>query len=276
MKPLLKSILFLLLLTVFDLVFRKGFLNIPFPFQLPNNGIVLILFTLFAIIAWKVTKWFCKWDKMDISNLGISWNKKNRVEFYYGVLIGIGLWAIVSLVQSYSAGFSWELRPNISLVNIFYGFIFIWIADLGTELFTRGYPLTKLTEAYGSRIAIMIMVCFVGIKSFSFEAEGEYLFYSMIIPALHTIFFSVIYLKTKRLGGALGVHVGANFVTISIFDLRMEQPNQAIPAGIFQPNTDLDTLSLNALQWPWVVMASVFSIVVYFWWINHKKQSLEN
>ncbi len=106
---------------------------------------------------------------------------------------------------------------------------------------------------------------FVGFKSYSFDVEGELLFYTIMIPALHTIFFSIIYFKTKRLGAALGVHTGANFVTISIFDLRVGHPNQAIPSGVFQSNTALEDLSLTALQLPWVIIALVFSIGVYFW-----------
>ena len=35
------------------------------------------------------------------------------------------------------------------------------------------------------------------------------------------------------MGAALGIHTGANFVTISIFDLRTEQVDQAIPSGFF-------------------------------------------
>ena len=112
------------------------------------------------------------------------------------------------------------------------------------------------------------MVLFVGMKSFSFDMEGELLFYAMMIPALHTIFFSIIYFKTKRLGASLGIHTGANFITISIFDLRIEQPGQAIPSGIFQPSVELETLSLTALQLPWVVMALFFSVAVYIWWIK--------
>jgi membrane protease YdiL (CAAX protease family) len=203
---------------------------------------------------------------MTLKDLGISLDSKNRFEFLHGFLIGSVLWAIVSIVQSYTAEFSWELRPNISLFNILYGLIFIFIADLGTELFTRGYPLKRLEDSFGANTAIIIMVFFVGFQSYSFESQGELLIYSILIPALHTIFFSIIYFKTKRLGAALGVHTGANFVTISVFDLRIEQPMQAIPSGIFQSNVDLETLSLTALQLPWVFMALLFSVITYFWW----------
>lgn len=266
MKPFLKAIFFLTILTILDFSLRKGFLPFPFPIPLPSNAGILILFTLFAILSWGITKLFCKMDKISLSDLGISLNSKNRVEFFYGFLIGVGLWALVSIMQSLLAGFSWNLRPNINILNLLYGLIFIFIADLGTELFTRGYPLTKFKDSFGSMAAIAIMVFFVSLKSFSFDVQGELLFYTIIIPALHTVFFSIIYFKTKRLGGALGVHTGANLVTISIFDLRVEQQGQAIPSGIFQPNVDLETLSLTALQLPWVFMAIAFSLAVYFWW----------
>ena len=114
--------------------------------------------------------------------------------------------------------------------------------------------------------AIVIMVFFVGCKSISFDQSGPLLFYAILIPVLHTVFFSIIYFKTKRLGAALGVHTGANFITISIFDLRIEQTGQAIPAGLFQSSTNLESLSIHALQLPYVVMAVAFSVAVYLWY----------
>lgn len=276
MKSILKPIVFLVILTILDLLFRQGLLPFPLPFQLPNNGVILVMFTLFALFAWLTTKWFTKTDKISLSDLGISLNGKNRLDFFYGFLVGVGLWAIVSVQQAMYAGFLWELRPDISIFNVFYGLVFICIADLGTELFTRGYPLTKLKDQFGQRIAIIIMVFFVGLKSYSFDVEGELLFYTIMIPALHTIFFSIIYFKTKRLGAALGVHTGANFITISIFDLRVGHPNQAIPSGVFQPNMALEDLSLTALQLPYVIMALVFSIGVYFWKRGIRKDIFTN
>lgn len=273
MKPFLKAILFIVLLTILDFLLRKGLVAFFIPFNLPDNFTILFLFTLFTISSWLLTKWFCKTDKITPDDIGISFDSKNRFEFLYGFLIGFLLWAIVSLIQPFTAGFSWELRPNISLFNILYGLIFIFIADLGTELFTRGYPLRRLKDSFGAKLAIIIMVFIVGLKSYSFEAEGKLLFYIIMIPALHTIFFSIIYFKTKRLGAALGIHTGANFVTISIFDLRIEQASQAIPSGIFQSNVDLETLSLTALQLPWVFMALTFSIAVYFWWMKNNKRT---
>ena len=266
MKPFIKAILFLVILTLFDFLLRKGLIASFVPVPLPHNLTFLLLFSAFAACAWLTTKWFARSGQITLNDLGVSLSKYNRLEFYYGLLIGVVLWAIVSLSQSVAAGFSWELRPDINFLNLIYGLVFIFIADLGTELFYRGYPLTKFRESFGAKIAIVIMVAFVGLKSFSFHIDGEILLYTMLIPALHTVFFSFIYFKTKRLGGALGVHTGANFVTISIFDLRVEQPGQAIPAGIFQSDVDLETLSLTALQLPWVIMAVVFSVATYFWW----------
>jgi membrane protease YdiL (CAAX protease family) len=268
MKPFIKAILFLTLLTVLDFLLRKGFIAFFLPFTMPPGITMLILFTLFATMSWFITKWFCRTDGIGLSDLGISLDPSNRFEFLYGFLIGVGLWAIVSMIQSVAAGFSWGLRPDFDLLNLVYGAVFIFIADLGTELFTRGYPLTKFKDSFGSIAAVTIMVVFVSLKSFSFDTQGELLLYTMLIPALHTVFFSIIYFKTKRLGAALGVHTGANFVTISIFDLRIEQPNQAIPSGLFQPNVDLDSVSLTALHMPYVFMAIAFSIVVYVWWMR--------
>ena len=113
MKPYLKAISFLVILTILDFLFRKGALAFFIPFKLPHTITILLLFTLFMLSSLLLTKWFCKKDKLSLNDLGISFDSKNRLEFLYGFLIGFALWAIVSMTQSYTAGFSWELRPNI-------------------------------------------------------------------------------------------------------------------------------------------------------------------
>jgi membrane protease YdiL (CAAX protease family) len=170
------------------------------------------------------------------------------------------------MIQSFAAGFEWTIRSDINMFNLLFGLVFIFIADLGTELYTRGYPLTRFKDSFGANMAIVIMVLFVSLKSVSLNHQGELLMYIILIPAIHTIFFSIIYFKTKRLGASLGIHTGANFVTNSIFDLRESQDSQVIPSGIFESNVPLEELSLSALQMPYVVVALLFSLVCYIWW----------
>ena len=268
MKPLYKAFLFLGILTVLDFLFRKGLLAFYLPLELPLNGGILIFYSVFAICALWLTRRFGNSDQMSLKALGITLDRRNQIEFLYGFLIGAFLWAIVSVVQASTGGFSWELRPDYSVVNLLYGLVFIFIADLGTELFTRGYPLTVLKNRFGADAAIIVMVAFVGLKSISFEAEGLLLFYVILIPALHTIFFSIVYFATRRLGAAVGIHTGANFITISIFDLRVSDPSYTIPSGIFQANFDAAAPSTTMLQLPYVIMAVLFSVGVYIWWKN--------
>lgn len=275
MKPYVKAILFLVLLFVFDFLTRKGLLGFFLPFSLPNNLNILLLFTVFAVGAWFITKRFAKSDQLSLNDLGISWSRKNGSEFFWGFLIGFFLWGLVSLSQTVLAGFSWELRPGFNALTLIHGLLFIFIADLGTELYTRGYPLTKFKESWGAKVAMVVMVFFVSLKSISFDVEGIALFYTILIPALHTVFFSFIYFRTKRLGASLGIHTGANFVTISVFDLRIEDPTQAIPAGIFQAGADLENLSFHALQIPYVAMAAALSVASYLWWLKGERTKAE-
>ena len=275
MRSIIKPVLYLLIVFALDLALRKGYLVFPLPFKLPLNGNILFYFFLFMVLALFFTRWFSKKDGGSLNTLGIGCDSKNRVDFLYGFFVGLILWGIVSLVQGWTAGFSWELKSNINWIPVCYGLVFIFIADLGTELFTRGYALSKFKDSFGAKMAIVIMVFFVGLTSMFSGASGELLVYAILIPILHTVFFSIIYFKTKRLGAAVGVHTGANFITISIFDLRVEQPGLAIPSGIFGPNVDVNTLSLSAVQLPWVVMAVLFSILVYFWWQRNKQRQLE-
>lgn len=266
MKRFIRPIYFLAILLILDFLLRQGIVAYFIPFKLPAFLTAFVLFTIFAILSLVITKWFTKKENTSLSGLGITFSLKNKRDFLYGFLIGVLLWASVSISQSWLTGFSWRLETEINFLNIFLGLIFIFIADLGTEVFTRGYALTSFKNQWGGFTAITFMVFFVGLKSYTPNVNGELLFYLMLIPALHTVFFSIIYLKTKRLGGALGVHTGANFVTISLFDLRPEQSNQLIPEGIFRSNIDFYTVSITILQLPYVVMAILLSMAVYYWW----------
>ena len=268
MKSFIKTILFLGLVTLLDFLLRKGFIGHFLPFSLPQNLNVLLLFAVFAAGAWWITRQFGRSDQWSLNDLGISLSKTNQWEFFMGFWVGVLLWGVVALSQSFFAGFSWVLRPDFNAFTLVHGLIFIFIADLGTELYTRGYPLTKLEEGFGAKVAIGIMVFFEVLKSTVFNMGNDLFMYAVIIPTLHIVFFSIVYFKTRRLGASLGIHTGANFITISIFDLRIEQPGQAIPAGIFQANADLETLSIHALQMPWVAMALIFSVVTYCWWVK--------
>ena len=266
MKPLLKATFFLLLLTLLDFLFRKGFVGHFVPFKLPLNLNVLLLYALFALGAWWTTKRFARSDHKTMGDLGISMSKSNRKDFLIGFGVGAALWGIVALSQSFIAGFSWELRPDFNPLTLIHGLIFIFIADLGTELYMRGYPMIKMEEGYGAKLAVFALVAFEVLKSLAYNMGSDLVLYAVLIPALHVFFFGVIYLWTRRLGASVGIHTGANFITISVFDLRIEQPGQAIPAGIFQADAELEALSMHAIQLPWVAMAVLFSIVVYVLW----------
>lgn len=143
MKPFLKAFFFLLVVWIFDLLLRMGLILHFIPFQLPSNFTLLVLFLLFVLVSYFITRWFCKKDHIKTKDLGTNYDLKNRLDFLYGFIIGFVLWAVVSLLQLWMAGFSWELRTNISFYHIIYGLIFIFIADLGTELFTRESSFSK-------------------------------------------------------------------------------------------------------------------------------------
>lgn len=270
-KTLKPALLFLLAVLIADFLFRKGFIMILIPVGLPPGVSALILYALFTFFAWLATKFFTKSEGQRPADLGISFSEANRSQFIYGFLAGIILWGLVVLSQAYFAGFNWIWREDVSVSSVLYGLLFIFIADWGTELFDRGYGLSKLQSGLGSIWAIGILAGFVGLRSISFNADWELLLYGMLIPILHALFFSFIYFKTKRLGASLGLHTGANFVSISIFDLRDSHPNQAIASGLFQADTSLDQLSMHALQLPWVAMAMMVVLATWFWWKGSAK-----
>lgn len=261
-----KAILFLFLLWLFDVLFRAGLIGHLFSIPIQGKMGGLIMYTLFAGMAWGATRLFCRWDQIRFADLGISLGRNNRREFWFGLLVGIIFWAIISYFQGLISGFSWTIQEDILIPNLLFGLLFIFVADLGTELFMRGYPMIRFREAYGPPVAIFLLSLFVGLKSLSPNLSGELLGYAILIPVLHNVFFSIIYLRTKRLGGSLGVHIGANFVSICIFDLDGEQAGELIPHGFIQPDRAIEELSMHTLQLPYVIGAVIFSVLVFYFW----------
>jgi hypothetical protein len=266
MKPIRNAILFLLILTALDVLLRKGFIAFLIPFSLPYNLNGLLLFSLFAGAALWLTQRFARFQQANLSQLGISWNKANRIEFVWGFVAGVVPWGLVAVSQAWWAGFTWEFRPNFNALTLLYGLLFIFIADLGTEVYTRGYAITQFKNQWNVPIAIGIMVLFEIIKSVAFNWGSSAGWYAIVIPVLHIVFFSFIYFTTQRLGASLGMHTGANFVTISLFDLRPGQPHALIPSGLLQADTELEALSIHALQLPWVIMAVLVCLATFMWW----------
>ena len=160
MKSYLKASFFLVIVYILDLILRKGMIPIPLPF--PSHLSYLILYALFAILVWFITKRFARSDGQSLSDLGVDFRWKNRRDFLWGLAIGIIFWGAISLIQAWIADTKWIVRPGVSLFSVIYGFVFIFLADLGTELYFRAYPLTKFKENYGSGLAILIMTIFVG------------------------------------------------------------------------------------------------------------------
>ena len=127
-----------------DILLRQGYAAFLIPVKLPQQVFTFGCYALFALLALFITFLFSRMDKTSLPELGIVTDKKNRIDFFYGFLIGVFLWTLVSLFQSLWAGFDWQLVTEIDFTALLYILVFIFIADLGTELFTRGYPLAGL------------------------------------------------------------------------------------------------------------------------------------
>lgn len=264
-SPFIKALSFLAILTILDFLFRKGIFFQIIPVPLPQYIVGLVIYGLFALLALFITSKFCQLDSLSLKNIGISLDKSNKREFAYGLLIGTIVWSVVSVSAAFFSGFWWELHLNNVILNITMGLLFVFLADLGTELYVRGYGLTQLKNRFGIVIAIILISLFVGFSSFSANSPTDLMIYAMIIPALHAVFFSIIYFKTGRLGGALGLHTGGNFATISLFDFSGDQSGSLILPGLFHPDSSLEGLSIHAIQLPFIIAALILIAVVYFW-----------
>lgn len=254
----IKAFSFLAILSVLDMTLRDGVLERLFGDVSSTFLLAFVFYSLFAALALTITVWFCRWDGIRLKTLGIGLDRTNRRDFLCGLVLGVIVWSLVSFTVSASAGFSWEFQLGNALINMWIGLIFIFIADLGTELYVRGYGLTGLKTVFGPYVAIAAISTLVGLRSYSPSVPSETLFYVVLIPTLHAILFSIVYFKTGRLGASVGIHTGGNFATISLFDFGRK-------GGLLHPDIDIQALSIHSIQLPFVAAALLLIVFVCVW-----------
>ncbi len=259
------AIVFLLLMAGLSWLMRTGGVLMFLP-ALPQPYTLYALYGLFAVAALLITAWFCKRDGLSLRQLGIGVDRNNRRDFVWGLLIAIALWGAMALVMTVTAGIRWQWHPEFLFPNLIIGLVFIFVADLGTEVAYRGYGLTRLSQGIGPWPAILCIAVFVGLQAYSPGRQESMQVYAMLIPALHAVFFALLYLYTGRLGASVGLHTGGNLASISLFDFDGNVPGQLIPAGVFQPGETVMTNSAHAIQLPFVITALLIILALVLLW----------
>ena len=148
----IKSLLFWILFI--GLLILSSVLLLPFFPPSLSRSAYGSLGTLAAFIT---TWYFLKYEKRTFREIGLKWEKKTLLRFFYGLLVGGIIFIFVMIIL---IGFSTlEIHKNtkpFSFAAIAGYLVFLPLA-LMEEVAFRSYPFLKLNKAFGLRITQIIV-----------------------------------------------------------------------------------------------------------------------
>jgi membrane protease YdiL (CAAX protease family) len=182
----------------------------------PINIIFMIGLSITIVIAAYITlRWV---DKRPYELLGLNFSLSSIREFLIGCLIGgVNLISVVLLLSA--LGFlkiSWSGINSVVMQTIgIYTLVFAGGATI-EELINRGYIFQALCEGTRTWIAVFVTSLIFSLIHLS----NQHMSVSSILHLfIHGILYAVVYLKTRSLWAAIGVHWAWNWFQGAIFGI---------------------------------------------------------
>ncbi len=154
-----------------------------------------------------------------LSALGLALGSEAGTECLRGVLIGGGFIGLLVLVQTLLGWLS--TTPDVGGVGdwlVYLGQLAVvfFVAAAAEELVFRGYPFQVLVEWLGPVLAVALSsAAFAGVHVFNPQVGAL----ALLNIALAGVVLGGVYLRTRSLWTAIGLHWAWNWVMAAVFDL---------------------------------------------------------
>jgi CAAX protease family protein len=183
----------------------------------------------FGLATWVVGRWLTKY-----SWSALGWRMPALVPWLRGVALGavmaaaaVGL-AILLDRASVHVTTDWSAWPRIAPPLII-GLVF---AALGEELAFRGFPLRRLSDAFGIAPAMLLLAMLFGILH---AGNPSATVFSTINVALAAIWLSFAFFSSGGMPLAWGAHFGWNAGLAILFDAPVSGYTFHVPAVEYTP-----------------------------------------
>jgi CAAX protease family protein len=151
---------------------------------------------------------FIRWEKLELSDIGIAFSSKSTKRFIAGFVIGISMAVSQALIVLYLGHLQLVLVQNTSFGYIFLSLLLYFLIACREELVFRSYSLRSLNYSFNAAIALAIITLIFVLEHL---AAGMDLKMAILGSGLGGILFGLAALKTRGLALPLGLHSAWNF-----------------------------------------------------------------
>lgn len=203
-KYIIKSVLFCVVFTGLLIVFSfaKNFI--------PNNFERLAYGTIGTLAAFLATALFLKFDRKRFSDIGLTLQRKTITKFFTGVVLGIGIMALLATSVIYFTNGVIVANPKSNFLNFLLMTLPLIPLAFMEELGFRAYPLEILKDKVGIRLSIIITSILFALYHI---ANGWTIASSFYGPGVWGLVFGLAAIYSKGIAMPTGIHYAANLTT---------------------------------------------------------------
>jgi membrane protease YdiL (CAAX protease family) len=217
---------------------------------------------ILGILSAYFTTWiFLKFDNQNFTDIGLTWQHNTIIKFVKGLLLGMGIFAIILLVLVNFTELQITLNPKGINLPTALGFLAIFPLALMEELAFRAYPLVILNRKFGLWITQFIVAIAFALYHIQF---GWSAFSAFSGPFVWAFVFGLAAVWSGGIALPTGIHVALNILQplsgmkgeeYSLFSLNY---NEVTPAKLIE-RTDTVGILIQA-----AVLAAALICTAYY------------
>ncbi len=201
-KSIVKSILFCIAFTGFLALSSFFKTLLPVKFERFAYGIIG------TIVALLVTWVFLLFDKKTFGDIGLKWEPKTVTRFFKGLVIGLVIAAIMTLILLLFTNLKLKLSANYNIAQfLIWTLAFVPLAFM--EVAFRAYPFLNLKSATGIRITQIIIAIMFALYH---VVGGQSLFSSFLGPGVWAFVYGLAMIMSGGISLPTGLHFGTNLI----------------------------------------------------------------
>lgn len=203
-KYIFRSILFCVVFTGLLVIFSfaKNFL--------PNNLERLAHGITGTLAALLTTVLFLKFDRKQLSDIGLTFEPGTMIRFFAGIIAGVVLMGLLAMSVLYFSNIKIQVNPKANCLNFLLMTLPLIPLAFMEELGFRAYPLEILKEKMGIRLSILITSILFALYHI---ANGWTIASSFYGPAVWGLVFGLAAIYSKGIAMPTGIHYAANLTT---------------------------------------------------------------
>jgi membrane protease YdiL (CAAX protease family) len=203
-KYTFKSILFCVVFTGLFVIFSFTKSFIPNNLERLAHGIVGTFAAFLATIL------FLKFDRKQLSDIGLTFKRNTIIKFVAGVMIGVVIMGLLASTVLYFSNVTAEVNPRSSVWHFLLATLPLIPLAYMEELGFRAYPLEILKDKIGIRLSIIITSILFALYHI---VNGWTIANSFLGPAVWGLVFGLAAVYSKGIAMPTGIHYAANLTT---------------------------------------------------------------